>query len=502
MRPTLLSNLVTALLLWASAGRGTASDSARPAPDSAKTTSKKIIVIPVEEEVDYGLHAFLKRATAEALAKKPDVLVFKVNTYGGELKSAFDIVDLLAGIKQCSTYAFVEQKAISAGALITLSCNRIAMGQGTTLGDCAPITQGGEGGIVMLGEKIQSPLRAKFRTLAEKNGYPSLLSEAMVSADIGVVSVTHPDGRQEYVTAKQWEKTGEAEKKNLSFKIVVPEGQLLTMTDNEAKKYGFSQGSFASLDDFLKQKGWTKIEEEKSTWSEDMVRIIGKFAGILMVIGFGALYLEFKTPGMSVFGAIGILCLAIVFGSKYAVGLANYTELLLLLLGFVLFLVEIFLFPGTLIAGATGIVLIVVALTLSLQSFTVPNPDMPWEMKGLLHNLAFTMGMAALAVFIPVLGIRFVLPYLPKQARVISDATLAGARSVSPETGRVSLGLSGKTKTPLKPTGKAMFGAETLEVSSRGEFIEPGEDVEVCQIQGNKIVVRRKAAEARPGASA
>ncbi|MEO6095318.1 MAG: hypothetical protein ABIW76_06465, partial [Fibrobacteria bacterium] len=161
---------------------------ARNQPDSAapKPVRKTAIVIPIEEQVDFGLHAFLKRAVAEALAKKPDAIVFKVNTYGGELQSAFEIVDLLMGVSKCSTYAYVEQKAISAGALISLSCNRIAMGNGTTIGDCAPITQGSDG-IVMLGEKIQSPLRAKFRTLAEKNGYPGFLAQAMVTADIGVV---------------------------------------------------------------------------------------------------------------------------------------------------------------------------------------------------------------------------------------------------------------------------------------------------------------------------
>jgi membrane-bound serine protease (ClpP class) len=492
MRPSFFLPTVAALLLPLLSLQASAPVNPPP-PSQPAAAGKKVIVIPVEEEVDYGLHAFLKRSVSEALAKKPDVLVFKVNTYGGELKSAFDIVDLLMGVTQCSTYAFVEQKAISAGALIALSCNRIAMGNGTTLGDCAPITQGGEGGIVMLGEKIQSPLRAKFRTLAEKNGYPSLLSEAMVSSDLGVVSVVKPDGGAEYFSAKQWEKMDEASKKKYrDVKVIVPDGQLLTMTDKEAKAYGFSQGSFPSLDAFIAAKGWRKIQELNTTWSEDMVRIVGKFAGILMLVGFGALYLEFKTPGMSVFGAIGILCLAIVFGSKYAVGLANYTELLLLLAGIALFLVEIFLFPGTLIPGSIGLLIMIVALTLSFQSFTVPDPSMPWELKTLLHNLAFTLGMAVLAVFIPLIAIRYVLPRLPGKARVISDTTLAGARSVSPETRRVSLGLSGTAKTPLKPAGKAVFGHETLEVSSRGEFIEPGEAVEVCGIQGNKIVVRRK----------
>ncbi|MDB5048330.1 MAG: conserved uncharacterized protein related to nfeD [Fibrobacteres bacterium] len=456
-----------------------------------KPVRKKAIVIPIEEEVDFGLHAFLKRAVAEALIQKPDVIVFKVNTYGGELQSAFDIVDLLMGVSQCSTYAFVEQKAISAGALIALSCNRIAMGNGTTIGDCAPITQGKDG-IVMLGEKIQSPLRAKFRTLAEKNGYPSLMAQAMVTADIGVV-VAETASAEEYFTVKQWDALGEkGQARFKSHKIVVPEGQLLTMTDREASAFGFSQGSYAGLKEFLDAKGWVQSGEVDTTWSENLVRVIGKFAPILMMIGFGALYLEFKTPGLSIFGVIGVLCLAIVFGSKYAVGLADHTELLLLLAGFACVAAEMYLFPGTLIPGAIGLLLILVALTLSMQSFTLPDPDMPWERKSLIDNLFSTVGSMVAALLIPLLAIRFVLPHLPAGAKVISDTTLADARSVAPETTRISVGLIGRTKTPLRPSGKAVFAGNTIEVISRGEFIEADKPVEVARIDGNNVVVRPK----------
>ncbi|MDB5106041.1 MAG: hypothetical protein JWP91_3730 [Fibrobacteres bacterium] len=483
---------------------GAASDSAR----AEKPVRKKAIVIPVEEQVDFGLHAFLKRAIAEALAQKPDVIVFKVNTYGGELQSAFEIVDLLMGVSQCSTYAYVEQKAISAGALISLSANRIAMGNGTTIGDCAPITQGSDG-IVMLGEKIQSPLRAKFRTLAEKNGYPSLLAQAMVTADIGVVAAERPSAwsgaagttagaaSREYFTAKQWEALSDKDKSAFkSHKILVPEGQLLTLTDKEAAEYGFSTGSFASLGEFLDARGWTQTAEVPTTWSEDLVRAIGKIAPLLMMLGFGALYLEFKTPGMSVFGFIGALCLAIVFGSKYAVGLADHTELLLLLAGFAFVMAEMYLFPGTLIAGVIGLALILVALTLSLQTFTVPDPNMPWELKSLIDNLFSTLGSAVVAILIPLAVIRFVLPRLPRGARVISETTLADARSVAPGTTHISVGATGRTKTPLRPMGKAVFNGETLEVSSRGEFIERDLPVEIARIEGNKIVVRLKGERA------
>ena len=45
----------------------------------------------------------------------------------------------------------------------------------------------------MLGEKFQSPIRAKFRTLAKRNDYPVTLTEAMVTKNIAVYRVTFPD---------------------------------------------------------------------------------------------------------------------------------------------------------------------------------------------------------------------------------------------------------------------------------------------------------------------
>src|SRR5690606_6415667 len=154
---------------------------------------------------------------------------------------AYEIVDLILGVKDAGTWVYVEQKAISAGALIALACNRMAMGEGTTIGDCAPITQSAEGGIVMLGEKIQSPLRAKFRNLAERNGYPSLLSQAMVTADIGVVGAYPADTTlpPDYYTAKEWEGLAAARKAGYrEHRVIAREGELLTLTDREAAAHG------------------------------------------------------------------------------------------------------------------------------------------------------------------------------------------------------------------------------------------------------------------------
>jgi len=463
--------------------------------DSLK--QRKAIIIPVEEQVDFGLLAYLKRSVAEALELKPDVLVFQVNTYGGELQSAFDIVDLISGIDQCSTYVYVEKKAISAGALISLACNRMVMGEGTTIGDCAPITQS-QDGIQMLGEKIQSPLRAKFRNLAERNGYPSLLSQSMVSMDLGVIGAFHSDTTEDpdFYTVKEWEHMPEGQKAAYaSHRLILPEGQLLTMTDGEAKSYGFSQGSFASLDAFLEQRGWEKTKVFATTWSEDLVRLIGTMAPLLMLLGFGALYLEFKTPGLSIFGLIGFLCLATVFGSKYAVGLAHYTEFLLLLGGFLLFMAEMWFFPGTFVVATVGLMMMAAALVLSLQGFTVPDPQMPWEMRSLLGNVVLTLSMAAAALVIPFFVAKWVLARLPEDYQIISKTTLAETTSVSVALLSLTVGQRGLTHTQLRPTGKAEFAGHIYDVSAHGEFVEKDVPVIITKLTGNVIVVKPQLAE-------
>ncbi len=465
------------------------------ASSAEKAQPKKVSIISIEEQVDAGLYYFLKRAVNEALEEKPDIIIFKVNTFGGELHSAFEIVELILSISEATTYAYVHQKAISAGALISLANNNIVMENGTTIGDCAPITQTQEG-IKVMGEKIQSPLRAKFRALAEKNGYPSLLSQAMVTMEMEVIAAYPKDDSQKmlYYTARQWEGLSKEEKSSYNrHKIVVEKGELLTMTDKEAYEYGFSQGSFSSLDDFIKSRNWQVLSEHETSWSENMVRTLGKFAPILMLLGFGCLYMELKTPGFGIFGISGIVLLSIVFGSKYLVGLADHTELLLLIIGSILFLVEIFIFPGTLFFGVTGVFFMIVSLILSMQGFTIPDPKFPWEMQTLLNNTALTLGMALLAIVVPFLGIKYIIPHMPRKMSVIPDTTLKNAKVTTIES-KLRPGMEGVSKTWLRPYGKAVFNNKLYEVQAISNFIEADRKVEVVSVSGNKSTVKEVSA--------
>jgi len=451
----------------------------------------KVFVLPISGEVDPGMAAFVKRALEEKGNDPKALYIIEMNTFGGRVDSALNIVDSISNIPKGKTIAFVTKKAISAGALIALSANQLAMKNNTTIGDCAPITMSKEGP-KMLGEKFQSPLRAKFRALAKKNNYPIQLAESMVSMDKEIYQVTR-GGKTTYLDEKEYADLTDQEKSKITKKqTIVAKGELLTMDDSEALKYGFSQASVSSIEQMLDQLGYKNYQIFRITeaWSETLVRYLGAVSQILMILGFAALYMEYKTPGFGIPGIVGLICLGLVFFGQHLVGLANYTEGFLLLIGIVLLGFEIFVIPGFGIAGISGISLILVTMVLIFQDFVIPTPTLPWQMNILVKNMtqvAITFGLGLVVVFII---LRFGLmklsstgkgPYLMK--------TLKDSHVKSQEISGIVLGNLGIAQSFLRPSGKIIVGHKRVDAISQGGFIEKGTRVKVIKIENNTIIV-------------
>ncbi|MCD6460339.1 serine protease, partial [bacterium] len=197
-------------------------------------------VIPLHGEVDFALSNFTKRSTEEAKKKGVKIIIFDIDTFGGRVDSALEISKTITDLSPIKTIAYVSVKAISAGALIALSADEIVMKKATTIGDCAPITVTNKGP-AMLGEKFQSPLRAEFRKLAERNGYPVLLAQSMVSEGIEVVKLIYKDSHFVYASRLEYDEMTEQEKKDIYKAVtVVAKGELLTIHSKEALDLGFS----------------------------------------------------------------------------------------------------------------------------------------------------------------------------------------------------------------------------------------------------------------------
>ncbi|MBT8341531.1 MAG: serine protease [Desulfatitalea sp.] len=450
-----------------------------------------VYLIPISGDVEPSMAAFLKRALIDIPDTKETLIIVEMDTFGGRVDSALEMVDALVNVNQAETVAFVDKKAISAGALIALACRRLVMKHSTTIGDCAPITYSKEGP-KMMGEKFQSPLRAKFRTLARRNGYPVTLAEAMVTAEMEVYRIAFGNDVV-YMDDQAYQDLDETRKAAITAKqTVVAKGELLTMDDAEALDLGFSSMSVDGLAALLNEKDLTlaDVKRIEPSWSEDLVRMIGAISPILMLIGLGALYTEIKAPGFGAPGIIGIACLALVFFHQYLVGLADFTELLIIVSGLVLLGFELFVIPGFGIAGIAGIVAITVGLVLSLQDFVIPDPKLPWERALLINNLmkvvSATVGSFLLALFV----LRFVFPKLSlKMQGPYLAATLSDAHAVSPHPVGVTQGQTGTALTPLHPAGKAKIGDDVYDVITQGDFVAKGAAVRVFKIKGNRIVV-------------
>lgn len=461
---------------------------------ASDSQTKKVYVIDISGNVEPGMAAFVKRALRDIPDDQDPLIVFKMDTFGGRVDSALQIVDTIVNTGKGKTVAFVSNKAISAGALIALSCNEIVMKHNTTIGDCAPITYTKEGP-KMMGEKFQSPLRAKFRTLARRNNYPATLAEAMVTVDMEVYKVRVGEQIQ-YMDSLEFADLDEEEKEKISSKkTVVAKGELLTMDDTEAAEFGFSKMSVNSIEEMLlniKIKNHEIISIQQS-WSETFVRFITRISPILMMIGLAAVYTEIKAPGFGAPGIIGITCLALVFMNQYLVGLADYTELIFFVLGIVLLGFELFVIPGFGIAGISGLVCIAVGMLLALQDFVIPNPSFPWQADLLRKNLIQVFGSFLSAILISLFLLRYLLPKLSVVVKgPYLEATLEDSHADSKESKNARVGEAGTAMTLLRPSGKIKIKNQVFDVITEGEFIEKGTDIIISEIKGNRVIVSRK----------
>ncbi|MCC6142267.1 MAG: hypothetical protein IT368_00525 [Candidatus Hydrogenedentes bacterium] len=285
--------------------------------------------------------------------------------------------------------------------------------------------------------------------------------------------------------------------------IVCPSGNLLTMNANDALRYQFIPTIAASREEVMSYMGWggLPVREVIPTWAEALFRFLTSpmISGLLLLVGIGGIYFEIQSPGFGLAGIVGVTALAIFFGSQYVIGMADWIDLILIMLGLVLIALEVFVLPGFGVAGIAGFFSLVAGLYLSLTR--VPIPQYDWEFARLedagitaaTFVISFSALVAASAWFLPKSSLmrRLVLAHAqdPQQGYIVQGDT----------DERLSTGLRGTASSVLRPAGRGRFDGKNYDVVTRGEYLDPGTPIEIIQVEGNRYVVR----EARkPGATA
>ncbi len=510
----------TALLLWVGMF-GAGSDSVRLVRADeggiydiveVPTHQHSVALIPCKNMIDRGLFESIKRRTNEAIDYGATYLIYEIDTFGGDLFAADSISSyFLHDVNpKAHTVAYVSKKAISAGAMISVACEDIIMKEKTTIGDCAPIVLGGKlEGVER--EKIESFTRAAFTNAAQANGYPEALLKAMVTRQLEIYSVENLEtGEYEFFETKDLPKD-EAKYDIENKQIVVKDDELLTVTASDATKYGIARAQVENLQgvlDFFTERDGVVFEGEpvvfKTNWSEEMVRWINSPAimAVLVMLAMLGVYVEFNTPGLGLPGLVAVICVVIIVGSKFLVGMANWVEIAVFAIGIILLLVEIFAIPGFGIAGLTGMLCIM----LGLFGMLVKNaPDkLPWPHTEFDWTL-FTEGIVGLVGgFTGFVILAWLLgKYLPKieflSGLMLAPAVAAGDTKLkmpmtAPPTEApqcVSVGNKGQVTSALRPVGSARFGDIEVDVVAHAEFLEPGAEVEIIEIHGNRVVVKK-----------
>jgi membrane-bound serine protease (ClpP class) len=410
----------------------------------------------IEGDIDLGLAPYVRRIVSEAEKNTADAIIFRINTFGGRVDAATQIKDAILNSK-VKTIAFIDKRAISAGALIALSCEKIVMVPGASMGASTVVDQAGQ----KQSEKYQSYMRSEMRATAEKNGRRTDIAQGMVDEKI-IVSDLQDDSTK-----------------------------LITLTSEEALKYKMTDTILTTVDEV--KKVFVDINAEvvgvSSNWAEDFVRFLNNpiISSLLIMIGLIGLYTEIKTPGWGLPGTVGLISLALFFGSGYILELASIIEIIIFVVGVVLLLLEIFVVPGFGIFGILGIVFIVSGLFLGLLSdFELID----WD---IISTAIIQLAVTFLATFSVIL---LLLKFLPKTSMlnklVLQDQVSAKSGYADKESFHVYVGMAGTALTDLRPSGAAMINGKRIDVVTEGDYINHGSEIIVTAIEGSKIVVGKK----------
>ncbi|MGE7759206.1 NfeD family protein [Peribacillus sp. NPDC097895] len=412
---------------------------------SPVSASEKIVYhVPIEETVEKGLSAFLERALTTAEAADADLVVFEVNTPGGAVDAAGEIAKLLSD-SPIKTVAYVNNRALSAGAYISLSADEIYMVPSATMGSAAVIDSAGNAA----GKKAQSYWLAAMKTAAEQNGRDPIYAQAMADVDIDL---------PEYGAEK---------------------GKLLTFTAEQAKKAGYSEGTVSGKAELYSILGVedADIRSIEESFPEKLARFLTNpiVVPILLTIAGIGIVMELFSPGFGIPGVIGITSLVLFFYGHLVAGITGYESLAMFIIGVILVLIEFFI-PGGII-GLLGFTAIVGSLFLATGD--------PVHMTISLL-IAVTVSILVFILLVKVFGKQ--MKFFRKM--ILTDATKTEQGYVSNPNRLDLLGVEGKALTDLRPSGTALVKEERVDVVTEGSFISKGSSIIIVKVEGSRVVVR------------
>ncbi len=443
---------------------------------NSDTVKNIVYVFDINNDIDPGMWRQTQKSFAEASQINADLIIMRVNTYGGMVNMADSIRTKILD-SEVPVYAFIENNAASAGALISIAADRIYMKKGAKIGSASVVDQTGK----IMPEKYQSYMRSTMRATAEAHGKDTVIAE---NGD----------------TILKWHRDPKIAEAMVDPRIYIEgisdTGQIVAFTANEALANGYCEAIVEDMPEILEHAELSNYETKyyERTKLEAFIAFLVSPAiqGILIMLIVGGIYFELQSPGIGFALGAAVVAAILYFAPLYLEGLAENWEMVLFVVGLILIILEIFVIPGFGIAGISGLILALTGLVLSM----VDNIIFEFEFHG---AQALAEVLKALMIVTVSIFISFILSlYLSKKALtsnafswiVLNSTQDKDKGYIGVETNQKKfIGKTGIAFTDLRPSGKIEIDDDTYDAKSEIGFISKGESIKVIDYRSGQLYV-------------
>jgi membrane-bound serine protease (ClpP class) len=425
---------------------------------NAQNEKKKVMVMEIKADIDTRMARYVKLALEHSEETKADIIIVDMDTFGGALADAKEIVDRFMDVK-IPMWVFINSDAASAGALISIACDSIYMAPGATIGAATVV----DGTGAAAPDKYQSYMRSIMRSTAETNGRDPRIAEGMVDERIVIDSVKQA-------------------------------GKIITFTTAEAIENKYCEAKVESIEDILKLN---KVDDyELETFQLGATeKIIAVFlnpfiSGILILVILGGIYFELQTPGVGFPLIAALTALVLYLVPYYLNGLADYWEIIALFIGVLLIIAEIFIIPGFGVAGVAGIILTVFSMVLIMLNNDFFNFEFVPLGDIIMASFATIGGLIGGMLLLFFGGARLTKTKAFQRITLSDTQETKDGYSVNTFNANL-LGKRGTSYTILRPSGKVMIEEQIYDAFTRGDFVEKGDTIEVIGTEGVTLKVKK-----------
>jgi membrane-bound serine protease (ClpP class) len=444
----------------------------------AQENKKVVYKFEIRKMIAAPIWRTTQKSFDEAEEMGADYVLIHMNTYGGQVDFADSIRTRILN-SSIPVLVYIDNQAISAGALISIAADSIYMRPGGSIGAATVVDQTGQ----QVPDKFQSFMRSMMRATAEAHGKKPVVKDG----DTTMVWHRDPDIAQAMVDPR------------IVVEGIIDTGQVLTLTAREAISFGFCEGEASSVAEVLEKAGIEEyvIAEFKATPMEKAIQFLVNPAvsGLLIILIIGGIYFELQTPGVG-FPLIAAVAAAVLyFAPLYLEGLASNWHIIVFVVGIVLIAIEVFAIPGFGVTGVLGIIGVISGLTFGMIDKIVFNFG-PSEngVREVLMGFSIVVGSILVAFILSLWLTR----------KIFSPNNLFGSLALEKvqevNEGYVSfdttlqtslVGTKGKAHTDLRPSGKVTINDNIYDAVSEIGYIGKGTEIKVRRHESGQLYVEK-----------